>query len=103
MGKVIEANFGINNTKNQVMRLTASWCGPCKSYAPVFERVTDELDPREWNVATLDVDTDAGKEVAETYAVRGVPTTIVVRTSEDHPNIMTGVQSEQTLRDAVGL
>lgn len=103
MGKVIEANFGINNTKNQVMRLTASWCGPCKSYAPVFERVTDELDTAEWNVATLDVDTDAGKEVAETYSVRGVPTTIVVRASDDRPNIMTGVQSEQTLRDAVGL
>ncbi len=103
MGKVIEANFGINNTKNQVMRLTASWCGPCKSYAPIFERVTGELNPEEWNVSTLDVDTDAGKEVAETYAVRGVPTTIVVRTRDDHPNIMTGVQTEQKLKEALGL
>ena len=103
MGTVIEANFGINNTKNQVMRLTASWCGPCKSYAPLFEKVTGELDIAEWNVATLDVDTDAGKEVAETYAVRGVPTTIVVRASDDRPNVLTGVQSEQELRDAIGL
>jgi thioredoxin-like negative regulator of GroEL len=49
------------------------------------------------------VDTDAGKEVAETYAVRGVPTTIVVRTRDDHPNIMTGVQTEQKLKEVLDL
>ena len=103
MGKVVDVNFGINKTKHQVLRLTASWCGPCKSYAPVFEKVTDELDNEEWNVSTLDVDTDAGKEVAETYAVRGVPTTIVVRMRDNTPTILTGAQSEKTLRDALGL
>lgn len=103
MGKVIEANFGLNNVKNQVMRLTASWCGPCKSFAPVFEKVTGTLDPEEWNIQTLDVDTDAGKEVAATYAVRGVPTTIVVRTRDDHPTILTGVKTESELKEALGI
>ena len=38
----------------QVIRFTAAWCGPCKMYAPTFERVASEVSGV--NFETVDVD-----------------------------------------------
>jgi|APSaa5957512576_1039674.scaffolds.fasta_scaffold115551_3 thioredoxin-like negative regulator of GroEL len=61
---------------NTVTRLTASWCGPCKSYAPIFEEVTDGFVD-DWKIVTLDVDTEEGKEFAMKHGTRSVPTTVI--------------------------
>ena len=70
MGDVINFKF------NTITRLTASWCGPCKMYAPIFEEVTDGFVD-EWKIVTLDVDSDAGKEFAMKHNARSVPTTVI--------------------------
>ena len=55
-----------------MVRFTASWCGPCKVYGPVFDEVLDKH--HEFN--TLVIDADSHKELCASLGVRGLPTTM---------------------------
>lgn len=54
----------------------ASWCGPCKMMAPVFERAAAELEPR---MRLAKVDTEAEQALAARYAIRSIPTLALFR------------------------
>ena len=49
----------------------AAWCGPCRSLAPVLEKVVRELDGA---VRLAKVDTDRCPELATAQGIRGLPT-----------------------------
>jgi thioredoxin 2 len=54
----------------------ADWCGPCKMMAPVFA----ELARRQRGQAlVVKVDTDRNPVVASRFAVRSIPTLVVLR------------------------
>lgn len=53
----------------------AEWCGPCRSFAPVFEKVS-EAHP---NIVFAKVDTEAEPELAAAFQVRSIPTLMAVR------------------------
>lgn len=58
----------------QVIRFTATWCGPCKVYAPTFERVASETA----GVQFKTVDVDSGDPLVMELGIRNVPTTVVL-------------------------
>lgn len=49
---------------------TATWCGPCKKIAPVF----NELNNKYNNVMFIKVDVDANEETSEACNIRAMPT-----------------------------
>ena len=53
----------------------ASWCGPCKAFAPVYEKVA-EANP---DITFAKIDTDAEQQLAGTFAIRSIPTLMVFR------------------------
>src|SRR5258706_15201731 len=53
----------------------APWCGPCKGFAPVFERVA-EANP---DVVFAKVNTDDEQEIAQHFQIRSIPTLMVFR------------------------
>jgi thioredoxin 1 len=53
----------------------AEWCGPCKRFAPVFERASDEYP----DVTFAKVDTDAEQELAAEYGIQSIPTIMAIR------------------------
>jgi thioredoxin 2 len=53
----------------------ASWCGPCKAMAPAFTAAAKSLEPR---VRLLKVDTEAEQAVAARFAIRSIPTLILL-------------------------
>jgi len=53
----------------------APWCGPCRAFAPVFERSAQEHP----DIVHGKVDTDAERELAAMAAIRSVPTTMAFR------------------------
>lgn len=53
----------------------APWCGPCRAFAPVFERSAQKHP----DVSHAKVDTDAERELAATVGVRSVPTIMAFR------------------------
>ena len=57
----------------KVKRYTATWCGPCKQLAPVFEELKKEIT--EVTFETIDV--DQNKESAIEQGIVSVPTVIL--------------------------
>ena len=53
----------------------ASWCGPCKAFAPVFEEAA-EAHP---GIVFGKVDTEAQVELAGSFGIRSIPTLMIFR------------------------
>jgi thioredoxin 1 len=53
----------------------ASWCAPCRTFAPVFEQAS-ETHP---DITFGKVDTDKEPELSSAFAIRSIPTLMVFR------------------------
>ncbi|MFI5906472.1 thioredoxin [Dactylosporangium sp. NPDC051541] len=53
----------------------ASWCGPCRMFAPTYEKVS-ELNP---DITFGKVDTEAEQMLAAEFGIRSIPTLMIVR------------------------
>ena len=53
----------------------AGWCQPCKSFAPIYEKVSDSHP----DVVFGKVDTDAEQELAAQFGIQSIPTLAVFR------------------------
>lgn len=53
----------------------ASWCGPCRAFAPIFEAAAARHPDVTWGK----VDTDAQQQLAGAFAIRSIPTLMVFR------------------------
>ncbi|HVL58549.1 MAG TPA: thioredoxin [Burkholderiaceae bacterium] len=58
-----------------VIDFWAPWCGPCHSFAPVFERVAAE-NP---DLRFLKVNTDEEQALAGHFNIRSIPTLMIFR------------------------
>jgi thioredoxin 2 len=59
-----------------VVDFWATWCGPCKGFAPVFAEAARHLEPR---LRLAKVDTDAQPALATRFGIRSIPTLLVLR------------------------
>ena len=58
----------------------ATWCGPCKMLAPVFEQAGEEMK----NDATfLKVDIDEAMDIARSFGIMSVPTMILFKDGKE--------------------
>ena len=53
----------------------ASWCGPCKAFAPVFERASETHQ----DITFGKIDTDAQHELAGAFDITAIPTLMLFR------------------------
>ncbi len=53
----------------------ADWCGPCKSFAPTYEKVSENHE----GVVFAKVDTEAEQELAGYFQIRSIPTLMIFR------------------------
>jgi thioredoxin len=53
----------------------AGWCGPCRMFAPVFERVSERYP----DVVFGKVDTEAQPELAGSFGISSIPTLMIIR------------------------
>ena len=74
-----------------VVDFFATWCGPCKMLAPVFEELSGEMD----EVNFFKVDVDQALDVARRYAITTVPTMIIFKNGKEVQRIVGFVPKEQ--------
>jgi thioredoxin len=53
----------------------APWCGPCRGFAPVYEKASDEHP----DVVFAKINTDEQQELAGAFGIRSIPTLMVFR------------------------
>jgi len=53
----------------------ASWCGPCRMFAPVYERAADKHD----DIVFGKVDTEAEQGLAARFDISSIPTIMAIR------------------------
>lgn len=75
----------------------ASWCGPCRSFAPVYEAAAE----RHSDLTFAKVDTEAQQELAAAFEVQSIPTLAIIR---DRTLLFAqpGALPEAALEDLIG-
>ncbi len=68
-------------SENIVIDFYAEWCGPCKKFAPIYEKVAGSALFK--NVVFAKVNIDKEGELCSLFKVRSVPTIVFVKNGKE--------------------
>ena len=84
----------IDSSSPILVKFEASWCGPCKAYAPVFEQFAKENQ----DIKCHTVDCEEMRDIAVEYGIMSIPCTILFKDGKDI-NRKLGELSIQEIKD----
>jgi thioredoxin 1 len=97
--ELTKENFDQTVTDNDFVLIDfwASWCGPCRQFAPVYDKAAEE-NP---DLVFGKVDTEAQPELAQAFGIQSIPTLMIVR---DRVAVYAepGALPEAALTDVIG-
>lgn len=72
-----EENFESTVKDNDfvIVDFWAPWCGPCRSFAPTYESVSEDFE----NVVFAKVNTEDEQGIAAHFQIRSIPTLMIFR------------------------
>ena len=75
--ELTQENFEETVNKNPMVIIDfwAPWCGPCRGFAPVYEKASETHA----DVVFAKVNTDEQQELAGSFGIRSIPTLVVFR------------------------
>ncbi len=85
-----------------VIDFWAPWCGPCQSFGPVYDQVSEKHD----DVVFAKVNTQEQQELAGMFGIRSIPTLMLFREQVvlyKEPGALPQSSFEQLIEEARGL
>ena len=75
--QMTEQNFDDIVGSNDIVLIDfwAAWCGPCRSFAPTYERVAEKHP----DIVFAKVDTEAEQGLAASFNIMSIPTLMIMR------------------------
>jgi thioredoxin 1 len=75
--EITEQNFDevVTGSSMVLLDFWASWCGPCMTFGPIFEKVSNEHP----DVVFGKIDTEAQQALAATFGIQSIPTLMIIR------------------------
>lgn len=65
----------VNSGETWVVDFWASWCGPCKKLAPIYEEVSEEIEDVNFGKVNMEEHSD----LATKYQVSALPTLLIIK------------------------
>lgn len=65
----------IGGDKTLIIDFWAPWCGPCRSFAPTYENVSQDFQ----DVVFAKVNTEEQRDLAGMFQIRSIPTLVIFR------------------------
>jgi thioredoxin len=90
----VEFERYLDEGKPVIVDFWAEWCGPCKAFAPTFEKVGKEMEGKAY---FLKVDTEKATELANAFRIRSIPT-VIAMVGDEVVDTSLGMMSEPALR-----
>lgn len=84
--------------KKTVIKFWAKWCGPCKIYAPIFEKVSNEINISDNNIELINIDVESDSYDKSKYKLESIPHTIVLDENDNIIKQKSGIIRENELK-----
>lgn len=68
-------NPTVEDNKIVIIDFWAAWCGPCKSFAPIFEKTAEKYP----DIAFAKLNTEEQQGIASHFQIRSIPTTMILK------------------------
>ena len=91
-------NFEETIEKNDIVIVDfwAEWCGPCKSFSPIYDEVSEKYE----DIVFGKIDTEAEQELAGHFQIRSIPTLMIFREQVvlfSQPGMLNAAQLEDVI------
>lgn len=86
----------------KVVKYSAKWCAPCKTYAPIFDKISEEFkNDLEFEKIDVDDATSEQTNFMNEHNVRSIPTTLLLNESNNLIKKIIGSVSENDLKQII--